>query len=308
MDITRSEKPQNNDEKSDGATNKGGSQKSDGNSSQSGMAGPLLVIFGLIVVAVVLVFAFENSSSQSGPVAMVGETAIERSEFNQQIDTLRSATTTQAQQFQQLSETRQQSLVLRNLIDQQLLIQAATDAGVSVSDTELDTQIGNQIEQIGGEEEFQGRLQENDLTREEVRDNLRNQLLVSQYVQQEAGTTTDQQIQQLYNQYTSQLEQAGGTSTNQQIPSLEQLRPQLEASIQQQNRRQLLQQARESINVEVMLEGVSYPPEAQTPQQQGAQQQAPQPRTDQAPQQQPSTSTEGSEGATSPGTSSPEAE
>jgi len=304
MDITRSEKPQNNNQESGRNRNQEMPNKSGNNANQSGMFGPILVIFGLVVVAIVLVFAFNNnggiSGGSTGPVATVGNSEIERTEFNQQINTLRSATTTQAQQFQQLSETRQQSLVLSNLVDQELLIQAATNAGVSVSDSDLDNQIETQIEQIGGEEEFESRLEENDLSREEVRSNLRNQLLVSQYVQQESGTTTDQQIQQLYDQYTAQLQQAGGTSTNQQIPSLEQLRPQLEASIQQQNRLQLLQQARENIEVEVMLEGVSYPPETQTSQQ-GAEQQVPQQGTQQAPQQQQQ-STESAEATSSPQT------
>jgi len=273
MDIQRSEKPQTNQPNKEDNTNN--TQHSGGSSTgQSGMLGPILVIVGLIAVALVLVFAFNDggtapATSESGPAAVVGDTEIERSELQEQLSTLRSGTSTQAQQFQRLDETRQQSLVLSNIINQELLLQAAANAGITVSDQEVDNRLQAQIQQIGSST-FESRLQQSGLTREEVRNNLRDQMIVSNYVSQsgQVGEATDQEVQQLYDQYSSRLSQAG-TSTN--VPSLEELRPQLEASIQQRKQRQaqqqLLQQARQSIDVDVMLEGVSYPPETQSRQQ-----------------------------------------
>jgi hypothetical protein len=273
MDIQRSEKPQTNQPNKEDNTNN--TQHSGGSSTgQSGMLGPILVIVGLIAVALVLVFAFNDdgaapTTSESGPAAVVGDTEIERSELQEQLSTLRSGTSTQAQRIQQLSETRQQSLILSNLIDRELLLQAAGNAGVTVSDQEVDSRLQSQIQQLGTST-FENRLQQNGLTRAEVKTNLRDQMIISSYVSQsgQVAEPTDQEVQQLYDQYSSRLSQAG-TSTN--VPSLEELRPQLEASIQQRKQRQaqeqLLQQARQSIDVEVMLEGVSYPPETQSRQQ-----------------------------------------
>lgn len=308
MDISRSgQSPDQGDDKEQKKAAQ--QQASNGaSSSSSGIMGPLFVILALIVIAAAGIYFFSDGSvsdpgsAASGPVARVGGEQIEADGFNEQISSLREATTSQAQQFQQLGETRQQELVLSGLINQELLRQAATNAGVSVSDSEVDSRLQSQIEQIGGESEFENRLQQNDLTREEVRENLRQQMLVSAYVEQTA-TSTDEQIQQLYDQYRAQLSQAATSS--QDVPSLEQLRPRLEASIQQRNQQQLLQQARNNIDVEVLLDGVSYPPstpQTQQQQQPQVQQQQPRPQTQQQPQTQPDTQPATTSGSGAQGT------
>lgn len=295
MDIRRSGDSSSDN---DGNASNGNTEKQNNNNTQSrsndnssGIAGPMLSILVLIVLVVAGIYFFggnadDPETSVSGPIARVGGQELEGDQFQEQLSSLREATTTQAQQFQSLSETRQQELVLSNIINQELLRQAAVNAGASVSESQVDSRLQSQIEQIGGESEFENRLSENDITREEVRENLRQQILINTYVQ-EAATTTDQQVQQLYDQYRSQLSQTATSSQN--IPSLEQLRPQLEASIQQRNQQQLLQQARENIEVEVLLEGVSYPPSSQTQTQQTPPSQ-PQPsgQTGQQPTTQPS--------------------
>lgn len=306
MDIRRSgESPQgegNNESGGDEKQQTNSSQNTTASSSSAGIMGPMLTILVLVVLAVAGVYFFGNTGSNGGdstvdgPVARVGGQSVDGEQFSEQLTSLREATTTQAQQFQSLSETRQQELVLSNVINQELLRQAAVNAGASVSDSEVDSRLQSQIEQIGGESEFETRLSGNDLTRQEVRENLRQQMLIQAYVEQTA-TTTDQQVQQLYNQYRSQLSQTATSSQN--IPSLEQLRPQLEASIQQRNQQQLLQQARENISVEVLLDGVSYPPTSQTQTQQAPSAQQ-QPQTQ--PQPQPSDQTQaGAEASTETG-------
>lgn len=279
MDIRRSGESHNDNDGSGNQQKQGAQQNAQSMSmnqnNQSGGSNPILWVIVLLVLVAGGVYFFGgdfegiDNTGGDGPVAQVGGEAIERAPMMEQLTALRESTSSQAQEFQQLSETRQQELVLSGIINQALLRQAAENAGVSVSDQEVDNQLQSQIEQIGGQEEFQNRLEQNDLTEQEVRENLREQLLISGYVTQSAGTTTDQQVQQLYDQYQSQLSQAAGTSS-QNIPSLEQLRPQLEAQIQQQAQQQLLQQARNNIAVEVLLDGVSYPPS--TPQTQGANQ------------------------------------
>lgn len=268
MDIRRSGKSPEQSKEDTGEDTTQQTSSGSSNNNGGGIAGPMLAILVLIVLVIAGIYLFGNTgdsgSSATGPVATVGGQEIDSQQFNEQLSALRESTSSRAQEFQSLSETRQQELILSGLINQELLRQAAVNAGVSVSDSEVDSRLQSQIEQIGGESEFESRLSQNDLTREEVRENLRQQMLINAYVEQTA-TTTDQQVQQLYNQYRSQLSQ--GATSSQNIPSLEQLRPRLEASIQQQNRQQLLRQARDSIEVEVLLEGVSYPPSSQTQQQ-----------------------------------------
>lgn len=312
MDIRRSgESP--NQSKGGGEGKK--QQTNNTNNSNTGIVGPMLVIFALIILAVagIYVFGGDNDSANStttsevsGPVARVGGEPIEAQAFNDQISARRQATTSRsAQQFQSLSETQQRERVLNNLINQELLRQSAVNAGVSVSDSEVDERLESQIEQIGGESEFEQRLSEINMTREEVRDDLRQQMLLTEYVSENVGTTTDEEVQQRYNQLSDQQLQQysqainrGSTGTSTGTPSLEDIRPILERQIsvqkQQQGVRQLLQEARNSIDVEVLLDGVSYPPEAQQPQTQPQPQQQPgsQPGPGQQQQPQPDSDTE----------------
>lgn len=275
MDIRE---PDTSSDSNDGGQQPGTQQSGAQTNRSSGggsVFGSVLLIIGLIVLVAAGVYFFGDFSKGvgggSGPVAKVAGEPIERETFQQQLNNLRQSTSSQAQQFQSLSNKRQQELVLAGIINRELLRQAAQQSGASVSKSEVDQELQNRIDQIGGEQAFKQQLQSNDVTRKEIRENLREQLLVNKYVSQAVGTSTDQQVQQLYNQYTQRLRQQSGTSTP-QIPSLEQLRPQLEASIQQQAQQQLLQQARQNLNVEVLIDGVSYPPTSQQGQQQGAQQ------------------------------------
>lgn len=269
MDIQRSEESHDNEGSENASSQSGNNATSQPSGNQPSMWRPVLIIIVLIILAVAGVYVFGDGfgdtdgesgmTSDSGPVARVAGEPVEREPFEQQLQALQGSTSTQAQQFQSLSETRQQELILSGIINQELLKAAAENAGVSVSDGDVDSRLQQRIEQVGGEEQFQNQLSDNDVSRKEVRDNIRQQLLIQSYVQQASGTTTDQQIQQLYDQYTTQIEQQSGTSSP-SVPSLEDVRPRLEASIQQRNQQQLLQQAQENIDVEVLLDGVSYPP------------------------------------------------
>lgn len=268
MDIRRKDDAQT-------GNNQGEAQASGGASGTGGGSGVLstvLVIF-VLVALVGLGFYFAggdigngSSSNIDGTVAVVNGEEIDGSELEEQLEGFRNSTSTQAQQFNDLSETRQQEILLEGIINTELQLQAAQGAGVTVSDEEVDSELQARIDQIG-QEEFEDRLETSDITRQEVRDDLRNQMIVNAYIQQEAGgeiTATDEEIQQLYQQYTTQIQQSAGTSTDESaVPALEELRPQIEAAViqqkQQQTAMQLLEQARENAEIEVLLEGVSYP-------------------------------------------------
>ena len=246
-------------------------------SSSSGIAGAVIAILVLIIAAGVIFYFVQGDesgdaaeASYDGAVATVNGEEVAGAALAQQINSLRNGTSTQSQQFKQLSENRQEAVILEGLINTKLQVQAAEDAGASVSDEEVETQLQNQIGQIG-EDTFQTRLEETGLTRQEVRDDLRNQLTINTYIQQQAGgeiSATDEEIQTLYDQYTAQIgQQAASSSAN--LPALSDVRPQLEQVVLQQKRQQiaseLLAQARQSADVEVLLDGVSYPASTSTP-------------------------------------------
>lgn len=233
----------------------------------SGAMGTILIIIILVALVAVGFYLARGDSDgtqvQDGAVATVNGQEISSERLQEQLDSFRNSTGTQAEQFNNLSETRQQEILLEGIINTELQLQAAEGAGVTVSDEEVESELQASIEQIG-EEEFQNRLEQNGITREEVRDDLRDQMIISAYIEQEAGgeiSATDEEIQQLYQQFTAQSQQTGNEDA--EVPSLDELRPQIEQAVVQQKQQeialQLLDQARENADIEVMIEGVEYP-------------------------------------------------
>jgi len=222
----------------------------------------------ILVIAALVVAGFyfsDNETSFSGPVAVVNGEEISGSELEAQLESFRNSTGTQAEQFNDLSERRQQEILLEGIINTRLQLQAARSAGVTVSDEDVETQLQNQVEQIG-QDVFDQRLKDNDVTRQEVKDDLRNQMIISAHILQQAGgevVASQQEIQDLYDQYVTQAQQAEGSTSTDAIPALEELAPQIEAAViqqkQQQIATQILEQARANAEIEVFIEGVNYP-------------------------------------------------
>lgn len=267
MDIRRS-----NDR--EGSSNRGAQsqagmssgQRSRGGSGQQvnnqGSLGPILLILGLLVVLGIGAYVFFGSGLTSEPAAVVNGQNVSSQEFQDRLERVEGN-----QQTSSLTATQQRELVLQGLINEVLLAQAAREQGLDVTNQEVDNELQSQIEQIGGEEEFATRLEDNNLTRAEVREDLRRQLLINKYVEQEAQaqlTVSDQEVQTLYQQFTAQA-QANATS-GQAIPTMSELRPQLENLALQQKRQQitnqLLTEASQNAEIEVLLDGVAYPPES----------------------------------------------
>lgn len=236
--------------------------------TSGGMFGTVLVVLGLAALVALGLYLADGyggaTTSFDGPVAVVNGEEISGDQLSSQLEAFRNSTSTQAEQFNDLSETRQQEILLEGIINTELQLQSAEASGVSVSDDEIDSQLQSRIDQIG-EDVFEQRLQDNDVTRDEVREDLRNQMIIDAHIQQQAGgeiTASDQEVQELYQQYTAQAQQANGTSSN-SVPELADLRPQIESAVIQQKRQQIasqiLQDARSDAEIEVLIDGVSYP-------------------------------------------------
>jgi foldase protein PrsA len=77
--------------------------------------------------------------------------------------------------------------VLDAMIESALLDQAAVEAGITVSDEELDQITQADIETVGGREVFEQRLASNDMTEEEYREKVRANLVAQQVQMQLPG-------------------------------------------------------------------------------------------------------------------------
>lgn len=279
MDIRRS----NENHSGEGNRSGGPNTRSRGNSepaqdNSTSLMGPLLLILGLIILVAVGIFALGGGSNE--PVAVVNGEEISREDFQNRLSQIEQQLNANPRS-QSVSENRKRSAALQGLIDEKLLLQAAKESGVSVSEQQVESQL-----QSAGTSSFANVLGE-DATQEEKREYVRQQLLVQQYIQSQAEnglTPSEEEVQQFYDRYTSQIQQTATSGQN--IPELSQLRPRIEAAVRQQKQRQLasqlLAEARRSANIEILIDGVQYPPanantsggSAPTQQQQQSQQQS----------------------------------
>jgi peptidyl-prolyl cis-trans isomerase SurA len=102
--------------------------------------------------------------------------------------------------------------LLRDLIDQQLLLQKGTELGVS-ADTDVVKRLDQIRQQMHAEsmEDLEKAAQSQGVSWEDFKQNLKNGIITQKVIQQEVGghiTVTQQEIQQFYDQHKAEMERA----------------------------------------------------------------------------------------------------
>lgn len=77
--------------------------------------------------------------------------------------------------------------ILQTLIDRELLMQEAKKAGVKIDDKELDEQVATLKQRLGDESRFKQLLEKWEFTDAQFRDNLRSEMMVRKFVDQQIG-------------------------------------------------------------------------------------------------------------------------
>jgi len=108
-----------------------------------------------------------------------------------------------------LEAPKEQDL-LRDLIDQQLLLQKATELGVS-ADTDVVKRLDQIRQQMNAEslEDLEKAAQAQGVSWEDFKQNLKNGIITQKVIQQEVGghiTITKQEVQQFYDQHKAEME------------------------------------------------------------------------------------------------------
>lgn len=140
-----------------------------------------LRVLSLLVLAALVVTACgpEGAGSANAAATVNGE-EIPISEVRERMDTVRANPQFQ-QQLEQLEgeeasgfEEQVQAEILTGLIRSRILEQGAERLGVEVTEEDVDEQQERAIEEVGGQEAFDQLIEENNLTEEEVRSQLRD--------------------------------------------------------------------------------------------------------------------------------------
>lgn len=125
---------------------------------------------------------------------------------------------------------------LNNLITNELLIGAARTSGAVTDDASIQTAYEELMTDVGGEEALVSRMEAVGLTRETLMDNIKDRLLVDTYLEGatdiKTATVTDEELQA----YVAQMASAGLGMP----PSIDDIRPQLEATLLAEKQQQIV--------------------------------------------------------------------
>lgn len=169
-------------------------------------------------------------------VAVVNEELITRNDFEEvrlQLAAERGVdfNTLDTEDQKQISEQ-----ALDSLIGQVLLIQAANNADINVSDQDVQAQIEIIKSQFGGDEGFQEALSFENITQADLEDQIRNELILMTYLEQEINTdsveVSEEEVAQLYSELTE----------GQEAPDISEVYAQVEQMLIQQKSQELLNQ------------------------------------------------------------------
>ncbi len=145
-----------------------------------------------------------------------------------------------------------QAAVLGEMIDQALLLEYATDEGLSASQEAMDAEYQALQQQVGGEETLQDLLDAQGMSRDELMELIEAEVVLKDlqnYVREEHGLeVTDAVLEDAYEQYREMMPD---------IPPLDEIRPQLRTELEHQQYMEvlpaLLETLREDAEIEVYL-------------------------------------------------------
>ena len=129
--------------------------------------------------------------------------------------------------------------VAQQLVDNELLLQGAKDAGIEATDEDIDATLEEVASQngLGSADEVVSALEQQGMSAEEIREDAASQFTLTAYIEQEADISepTEEELKKQYEQLTAQQSQAGGDTS--QIPPFEEVKEQLaqQTISQQQN-------------------------------------------------------------------------
>lgn len=225
---------------------------------QYGIALAIVAVFG-----VGLVFALEQqgridtnyfgwlqSSTQGQPVATVNGVEISGAEFAQNREQVIISAQQQGvdvEDPQVLEEIEAQALEV--LINTQLLRQAATDAGIVISEDEIEARYQEIVESVGGEETLTSRMGELGITPDSLRNDIEGELLVQALIEAEVDTSS---IEVSEEEVVAFYEQAGGQGA--ELPPLEEVRGEIEQQIRGSQEQELVGEYIESLRSAAEIE------------------------------------------------------
>lgn len=194
--------------------------------------------------------ASDGGGEQAMPEADTSDVPDVVAEVNGQKISKDEFVTTYEPQFQQASQQQQQSgqevdqtelkkQVANQLVDNQLLLQAANDSGIEPTTKDVDSTLEEIAKQnnLGSADEVVSALEQQGMSEEDVRQDAADQFALTTYIEEEADVQepSEEELKAQYEQLVQQQSQSGGQQG--EVPPFEDVKGQLaeQATAQQQN-------------------------------------------------------------------------
>ncbi|TLS38915.1 SurA N-terminal domain-containing protein [Pseudalkalibacillus caeni] len=130
--------------------------------------------------------------------------------------------------------------VLDTLVGQELLLQEANSKGYEASSDKVEKQINDLKEQYGGEDAFNKALEKNNLTKEDLKQQISQSLMIETYVDKEIKTddVSEKEMKEYYEQIKAQ---SSSQSNQQEIPPYEEVKEKIKQQLESEQQQEKLQ-------------------------------------------------------------------
>lgn len=182
----------------------------------------------------------EQQIDENKIVAIVNNEEILGSDYNNALASIQGQMQLMGQDPTSKEATEQaKKQSIDSLVGQTLLLQEADKKSYKASKTDINKQLDEIKKQFKTEKEFAAALKQSGMDMKTFETKIADEVKIKQYVEKEvpAGKITDEEIQQMYDQYAEQAKSAG-----QEAPKLEDVKPQIEQSLHQQKQQEKLVQ------------------------------------------------------------------
>ncbi|MEK7706020.1 MAG: peptidylprolyl isomerase [Myxococcota bacterium] len=162
-----------------------------------------------LVSALAVMTACRGGLSDKDAVARVNGEGIAKTIFEQAVQRNLERYRGQAQQLPPGIEDRIKQSVLRRLIDDEIVAQKAKTIGIAVTPQELDEKFAEQKKRFRTDQAFADYLKRSKNTEEQMKDDLRTNLLRDRVVENMSGAmeVTDEEVQKYYDENIARFKQ-----------------------------------------------------------------------------------------------------
>jgi hypothetical protein len=221
------------------------------------------ILFILLSVAALVLGACSSDNAEKKDdkevVAKVNGENIPSEDYQKELESAKAMYAQQGMDFEEIDGEKKEEVersVLDQLINTKLVLQSAEKDGISVEQDEIDSELGNVKGQFEDDKQYKAALKENKVTEEELTQQIREQLIISRYLDKNIGdiAVSEDEMKVYYDQYKEQAE-----SMEQEVQDFETMKPELEqqAVAQKKNEKvsKLIEDLRASNeeNIEILL-------------------------------------------------------